>query len=574
MSAFGPGVLAALWLVGLVFAAPLLRGGPRVADRLRDAIVIGVAIPLVLATLHLFYWPLCWLALALCIAGATVWQRNDRGFREPFPWILLAALGFVAWPQLVRPLLDGDSLSYHLPNAASWVHAHSIWTTQTRYWWYPPASELFASALYAVATPFALPWCGFAAIALLGFRLYAWAREGAHLPKRLADVLAASVVAILPLALQAGTLQNDVWLAAFFVEILWSAPVDDATVLRSAALCALVKPDGWMYAALALAASSAKPRAWLAAAGAALAWLVHDAVLWRGAFVPPASTAFPHLWRSTMAAHPLGTLGLGFAAAAHLAPLGLLLILFAIASPWLARGSPLAVAGIGAVVLALFMPFGFADANMQLAGGASLRYFAPAIAAGTIVVAPHLLKLGSYALWLLLAATIGELIRVLATFASDRIAFSAIVVGLLLPTVVAFARRTRAAVPALALAAACAIVLTSVLATRTTSRFFADGSAVRGHRSGIYAWLQRTRPPRVAGWGLRVGAVAVLSPSSVAVDVPDADPCGHAKQAGAVLVALAESTRPDSFNRQRIHSAALCGRTLYRDPIAIAVEPR
>jgi hypothetical protein len=112
-----------------------------------------------------------------------------------------------------------------------------------------------------------------------------------------------------------------------------------------------------------------------------------------------------------------------------------------------------------------------------------------------------------------------------------------------------------------------------LLAGRTPTRFYADALAVRGQRSGIYAWLARTQPPRVAGWGLRAGTVAVLSPGSIAMDVPDADPCGHAQRANAVLVAVAESTHPDSFNRRRIHDAALCGRVLYRDAIAIAVEP-
>lgn len=572
MSALGHAILAALWLVGLIAAAPLLRGGPRLADRLRDAIVVGVAIPLVLGFLHLLYWPVCWLALALCVAGAIAWRRNERGFREPMPYLLLAALAFVAWPQLVRPPLDGDTLSYHLPNAAAWVHAHSIWTTNTRYWWYPPASELFASAIYLVSTPLAVGWSGIAALSLLGLRIYAWAREGARLPVRLADLLAAATVAILPLALQAGSMQNDVWLAAFFIEILWSAPVDDVTVLRAAALCVLLKPDGWIYAAIALAASSAKPRAWGAAAAAFIVWGIHDALLWHGAFVPPASTAISHLWRSTMLAHPLATLKYGFAAAARLAPFGFLLLLAAFASPRLARDSTLAKAGIATAFVALVMPFGFANAQAQLVSGASLRYFAPAMACGALVIAPSLAAFASFALWLLLAATVLESLGVLAIFLNDRVSLAAVTLAPAVAVIVAVAHKLRLRY-SLAVAAGCAIVVTVLLAGRTPTRFYADALAVRGQRSGIYAWLARAQPPRVAGWGLRIGTVAVLSPRSVAMDVPDADPCGHAQRANAVLVAVAESTQPDSFNRLRIHDAALCGRVLYRDPVAIAVEP-
>ncbi len=564
--------LAAVWLLGLLYAARALRGGPRLADRVRDAIVIGVAIPFVLGFLHLLYWQFCWAALALCVIVAFARRAEPGGLREPIPYVLLTTLAFIAWPQLVQPLLDGDTLSYHLPNAAAWSHAHSVWTTQMRYWWYPPASELFASALYAVSTPFALGWSGVAALALLGLRLYAWAREGARLRSRLADVLAASVVAILPLALQAGTLQNDVWLAAFFVEILWSAPVDDVTVLRSAALCALVKPDGWVYAAVALAASRARPRAWATAGSALALWLVHDAALWHGAFVPPESTAYPHLWRSTMLAHPALSLREGFVAFARIAPFGFLLVLAALASPRLARDSPIGSAGIAAVLVALVMPFGFGTGVEQLASGASLRYFAPAMAAGAIAIAPHLATFRTLALRLLLLTTVAESLGVLATFWSDRLALAAIVTAIALPTAVAIAVRYRARVP-LAVAAACAIVLTTLLGDRQPAHFFADALAVRGQRSGVYAWIARLQPARIAGWGLRIGTVDVLSPHSVAVDVPDADPCGHARRANAMLVASAEATHSVAFNQLRIHDAALCGTVLYRDPVAIAVEP-
>jgi hypothetical protein len=566
--------LAALWLAGLFYAAPLLRGGPRVADRIRDAIIVGVAIPLALGIVHLLYWPACWLALALCIAGATAMRpRRERGFSEPAPYLLIVALTLVAWPQLVRPPLDGDTLSYHLPNAAAWAHAHSIWTTQTRYWWYPPASELFASALYAVSTPFAVGWSGLAALALVGFRVYAWAREGARLPRRLADALAAAVVAILPLALQGGTMQNDVWLAAFFVEILWSAPVDDVTVLRSAALCALIKPDGWIYAAIALAASSATPRAWFAALGAAALWGLHDAVLWHNAFLAPASTAVPHLWRSTMLAHPLATLVLGVQVAARFAPFGFLLILAAAASPRLAHDPPLKWAALAAVLVALVMPFGFWGAGPQLATGASLRYFAPAMAAGALVLAPHLRAIAPIALWLLLAGAAGEAAAVVLIFSHDAVAATAIGAAFAVPAAVALVPRRRAPW-ALAALGATAVIVTTVLAARHTTSFYADATSVRGVRSGVYAWIARTHPPRVAGWGLRVGTVNVLSPASDAVDVPDRGACARARMAHAVLVALAEPMRSRRYDALRIHDAALCGRVLYRDAIAIAVNAR
>lgn len=580
--ALGHALLAAFWLVGLWVAAPLLKGGSRAADRMRDAVVLGSAIPFVLGLLHLLYWPACWIALAACVAARFRQPRTRSGPREPLPYVLLGALALVAWPPLVRPLLDGDTLVYHLPNVAAWAHAHSLWTTNTRYWWYPPVSELFATPIDIVATPFALGWSGFAALSLLGLRIFAWAREGALLPVRLADAFAAAVVCMLPIALQSGSLRNDVWLAAFFVETLWSAPVDDASALRSAAMCALIKPDGWVYAAVALAASRATRRAWLAAGAAVVVWGIHDAVLWRVASLSPVSTMFPKapsdlvtpsLWKSTIAAHPFLSLQYGGGAAAHLAPFGLLLFLAALASPLLARASPLNVAGIAAGVVTLFIPYGFADAHAQLASGESLRYAAPAIAVGAIILAPHLLRFARVALWASLAGTLGEGLQLLAVYGADWPTLFAPAAACAVPLTVVCARvlkRRRL----LYVGSALAIIVTTMLAGRSTVAFYTDSLSVHGYRSRIYAWIARERPPRIAGWGLRAGTVAMLSPSSLAVDVSDTDPCGDAKHAHAILVAVKEATHGERFNDARMHEAALCGRTLYRDRLAIAVTPR
>jgi hypothetical protein len=108
-------VLGALWLLGLFAAAPVLRTDARYdfTDRLRDALVLGVAIPFALGFAQLLYPLMCWVALAGCIGfGARRWQKRRHADRTA-PYLLLAALAIVAWPQLMRPLLDGDSLSYH-----------------------------------------------------------------------------------------------------------------------------------------------------------------------------------------------------------------------------------------------------------------------------------------------------------------------------------------------------------------------------------------------------------------------------------------------------------------------------
>lgn len=404
--AFAHGLLVALWLLGLWIAALSMQGGPRIADRVRDMLVIGTAIPLVLGFLHLLFWPLCWLALIGCIVVARLralqplkhrsHAREEPPVSEPAPYLLLGALTLLAW--------------------APPLHAHVSWG----------APERFATAITVAAGSLGAGWSGLGAIALLGLRIFSWAREGALLPARLADALAAATVCIFPFALQSGAVRNDIWLAAFFVEILWSAPVDDVTALRSAAMCALVTPLGWLYAAAALAVSQARPRAWIAAAGAVLLWALHDVLLWHAAFVRHWATAIPHALRMHEFTHAFAAIHFGFALAVRFAPFGLLLALVALASPLLVRDAPLRFAGIAAVAIAVVVE----------------SAFDPAMATGVLVLAPLLLRFARPALTLLLIAFAGEALRIAASYRPGAIIALAIVTAVAVPIVVSYARVT------------------------------------------------------------------------------------------------------------------------------------
>lgn len=574
------GVEAAIWLLGLLAAAPAL-GGPRIGfpERIRDALILGALVPLALGFVHLLYPAACWIALIACLIAA-----HARGGLAPLvrrapqppetPYLVTAALAVVAWPQLMRPLLDGDSLSYHLPNAAAWVHAHSLWTTDPRYWWYPPGSEGFAAGLFAVSGPNALGWAGFGALALLGFRTAAWARRRGA-PPWLADALAAALVTIAPLALQGGSLQNDVWLAAFFAESLWTARYESQALPRTLALTALIKPYGCIFAIVAAVARRVPSRACWAAAVALGLWLIHDALLWHGAIVPPASVSTANGWASTIAAHGAGGFALLLDVMVRASPFAAVAFFAALLGPLLARRVRSAI-GWSATASALFvliMPLAYSDSLPQLAMGTSLRFAAPAIVLGAVLLAPWLARSALAAGALLVVSATAAATGILAIFANDGPTRSAVPIAALSDANVALSRFLGSPL-LLALGFGVAIVAATHLSARRPAAYFADALAVDGRDSGIYAWIARERPGIVGGWGLRAGTVNVLDPSARAIDLPDAAACAAAGSQHALLVAVAEPLRTRAFNASRLAAARRCGTIRYDDGMAVAVSPR
>lgn len=576
------GFPAAFWLLGLFAAAPALRTSARyeLPDRVRDALIVGITISFALGFAHALYPVACWCALAMCIAIAR-WRSVARQATRapdpsaPAPYLLVGALVALAWPQLMRPLLDGDSLSYHLPNAALWVQAHSLWTTATRYWWYPPASELFASALYAVSGPFALPWSGFGALALLGLRIVAWAREVFAAPPLLADALAAAAVTAFPLAIQGGTLQNDVWLAAFWLESLWSlrSSVESGSAMRTLAVTSLIKPQGWIFAAIALLASKAPGRVWLATAGALGLWLLHDAILWKAANVPPASTFDRNVLGSTILAH--GAPALAMLARVMLAssPFATLALVTALVGPLIAgRERALGWAACAAALVFFVLPFGYATSVPQLATGTSLRFAAPAVAAGALILAGPARRAAGIATTMLLASTFFGIWCILATFWNDAGTHVALVFALLASALVATAHVRHVVWPN-AIAFGVAVVAATHLAARHPLDYYADALRVGRTSPGLYRWIATTRPKAIGGWGLRLGVVNVLSPRTRTLDLLDVAPCTQARRDRVLLVAVAESDRPADANVRRLRDARDCGRILYHDAIAVVAQP-
>ncbi len=558
---------AAAWLLGLLIAAPALRLHARYGfvDRLRDALVLGCAIPLLLATLHLLAPWACWGTLAIALGIAARRGYRPESDDAPIPYATAAVVAIAAWPNLIRPLLDGDSLAYHLPLAASWVQHGSLWTTATRYWWYPAGSESFAAGLYAIAGPFALGWSGVGALALLGWRLAATARARFALPAYLADALAAATIAALPLALQAATLQNDVWLAAFFLEALVA---DRASGIATGALCALIKPYGWIFALLAAFVRRSWRYAAVALAVLAL-WVLRDGLLFGTALVAPRSTGFGDGSLGTsILAHAPAALVLLAQTFARYAPFAALAWLAALGGPLLVRDRRLGLAAMLAALFFLAMPFGYDSVGApQLATGASLRFAAPAIALGALVLAPLLLRYPRWSAALLWLFALQGASGVLAVFWNDAPTRSALLVAALALAIAVTARRIRAWLAPLAFALAIAVAVR--LAGAHPLDYYRDAARARGESTGIDTWLAHAPIAALDGWGLRIGVVNVLAPQIRTYDTNGRAPCAFARRTHAVLVALAQPG-PPARNRARLARARRCGRVLYDDRLAVA----
>jgi hypothetical protein len=567
-----------LWLAVLWFGAPVLTPRDRAIDsasRVRDTLILGVAIPGLLAFADALYW---WSAVALgvAIAALRVVRRAPEPLsfaslrsRDGFSWKALPLLGVLAcaWPGMVRPLLDGDSLSYHLPNAAAWVHAHGLWITNTRYWWYPGGSELFAAGTFAVAGPFGLPLCGTVAMVLLSQRIYAFAIRASLAPS-VAAAISTLVISAHAFLLQSANLENDVWLSAFLLETLWCLRYERDAFARTAAVGALIKPIGFAFVG-ALCLIARAPLRLLALASLGLvAWTLRDLILLPGANIPPSASAYPHLETTTIVAHGLD--GLTTLVHATLGD-GVGFSILAIALVIAVAASPDRVVRIGALIFTAFFlvePFGFNNPDPQLASGQSLRFLAPAIAFGVIGVLPLLKRANIWIALALLIVSIFEIWRFEKIFSADSstngtfaiVVLAAIV--LLLPNL--HVRALSGGLLALGF-----IAYAARLAGIHPAGYYDDELARPGTTSAPFAWLRDTRPPRVVAWSFRSGAVDIVTPHTEVIENFGDDACAVARRDRALLIEIDDGT--SVANARAL--ARSCGRVVFDSPAAVVVQP-
>jgi hypothetical protein len=533
------------------------------ADRLRILAVLGIAIPGVLALVDALYPVTLWLVVALLLAWR-VRRKPPAYHEEPTLYGAIAGALIVMWAPLSRPLLDGDSLLYHLPNAAAFVQTHSVWTAQAPYWLYPPASELFAAGLFAASGRWSLPLAGIVPAALLIARIYSVARDNGASRSAAAGVALAFICTPVA-AFQTGTLQNDLWLAAFFVEILTA---DRSAV--SIAVAALLKPFGIIEAWIAAGLARVPLRAIALGILPLMVWAARDAILYSGG--NEAGFSVPSYFGTTIAGnipHSFFELARGIATVTPQAYIWIALMAAGLAG---AVSRRYALAGLAAFAVYVFLPVSYQNGITNYAlDASSLRYALPALACGALVAASWSARGGVPAAMAAYAIAAWGAYSVLAVFWNDAYSHWAIAVAAVAVAACALHRISRLPLPAALLAIA---VAGSWSASSRALGFYGDWMRQpSGKPTGAFAWIAEHHPSRVIAQNVRSGAVIMVSPDTHVAAMSNGPACAASREAHAILFVGSNEDFSAARVRQAFSDAHACGRILYEDGSAVLVLP-
>ncbi len=545
-----------LWCAALWYGADAVVPAANPVDRLRNAIVLGIAIPGVLGIAGILYPATLWIA-AVALVVLRLWRRVPPIAHDFGLYATLALLAIVLWPPLARPLTEGDSLLYHFPNAIAWMQDHSLWTSRAPYWYYPGGSELLAAGFIGAAGRFTVPIAGAAALMLITARLYDRARAAEAGP--LAAASLALAFAFMPLAaFQGGSLENDLLLAAFFVESLVAA---DAGAFAS---LALTKPFGFI--ASAIAAVAVRPR-WQTLAIAAVpfaVWNVRTIVLWHAG--GSADLRLPY-WSTAIASDPLHALPELGRALVHDSPGGILWLAFILLGFLRSETRRIAWAGLAMAVLYAFLPFAYRVGTTDyLAGGSSLRYLLPAFSCGALVATGWLRRFGAVATIGFAMMALAGAAYVTAIYWNDADTHIAPLIAALLLIAVFVASRVRATVVALAFA------LVAIAGAQTAAGrylgFYDDGMDTHA-----FTWLAESNPTRIVSSNVRIGMIEMSAPAAIVIDAGDGDGCAVARERGALWFVGSDEDPSRDVRAALFARARSCGTPRYVDSAAIVVDP-
>jgi hypothetical protein len=415
--------------------------------------------------------------------------------------------------------------------------------------------------MLAAAGTLAVGFAGFGALLLLGLRLQAW---GVALGVRpwVAGALAAFAISSFTFAEQAGSLENDVWLAAFFLESLWLMRANlGGAFTRATAVAALIKPVGPLYAILALVLAIPPWRIALLALAPIALWAARDAILWDGAIIAPSSVYYVSWFATTIIAHGMAG-ALSVWEALHAEGIAtIVLFVAALGSIVLARDGRLRLAAAVSLVIFAFHPFW------------SIHLAAPFLALGALFLHEIGRRVPVPAGVLALALAVYGLVRTVGIFWNDAtthgtwLIVAIVAVVLLLPWE---AVRRRLAPVTLAGLTAYAVVL----AGSHPLDYYEDWLGRGAGHSRFFHWLAATQPPAIVGYGLRIGSIAAVSPTTRVIDTYVRNPCREAHTLGALLVVSGDIlVNVQTGYEPRRAFAERCGAIVFDDGTTIVVNP-
>lgn len=340
-----------------------------------------------------------------------------------------------------------------------------------------------------------------------------------------------------------------------------------------AAVCALLKPFGWIDGLIAGLCGRVRLRSLVLALVPLALWVARDAVLLaqghaRGFTVPSYSenaiapnigAALPQLLHGIAAVTPQS-----FAWVA--------LLLCGACVPAMRR---YALAGGVMLVVYAFLPQSYRNgATNYVLDASSWRYALPALACGALIAAALCKRLG------ITGAIAGYTLagwgawNVLAIYWNDAYTHYALLAALLAIAAAAIAGKTRGmAVAAVALA----VVLAGWWCAASRAQgFYADWMREpSGKPTGVFTWIADHRPGAIVAANVRGGAVLMSSPQTRVVAVEGMDgACALASQKNALLLIGSNEEPVDANVQSAFRQAKNCGAVLYEDGAGIVVKPR
>ena len=336
----------------------------------------------------------------------------------------------------------------------------------------------------------------------------------------------------------------------------------------------MIKPYGFVYAALVLLATRTPLRVCLAAFVPLALWLGRDLVLWNGAAVPAGLQQEghpPYGFGSSLAIH--GWDGV-VALAVTLWDSGLwAIVLFASALLSIGRSKelPLRLVALGALLFAVLQPQGFTHAYDSPGTDNATRYFLTFLVLGACALGAFAQRAPRFFGVVGLAFAALGIARVAGIFWNDATTHGLWLVLACAAALAFWPRLPKRRLAAGALALGLVAYATTLAGSHPLDYY--DDWLGNGTPTHFFEWLAQRKPAALVAWRLHAGAVAAVSPGTRTLDAIEAEPCAEARREHALLALANQDPSGDADWKTRRRRALACGPPLYDDGVALVVAP-